>query len=151
VNILAVAHSRELKDPLFQAGLMYLERCQAPFKTKLELVSPDLNSAKQNEALLGASIAGVNPSNRCLVVLDPKGELLSSEAFSARLKGWLDQGKKTVFLIGGASGHTPEVRQAASTLISLSPMTLPHRMAFLVLAEQIYRAQEIARNGPYHK
>jgi len=155
VKILAVAHSKELKDPLFKAGLLYLGRCHSPFKAKIELVDPDLSASKQTAALLGSSAGSGKPmgaaSNDVFVVLDPRGELLSSEQFSARLQGWLSQGKKPVFLIGAASGHTPEVRAAARTLLSLSPMTLPHRMAFLMLAEQIYRAQEIARNGPYHK
>jgi 23S rRNA (pseudouridine1915-N3)-methyltransferase len=54
-------------------------------------------------------------------------------------------------LIGGPTGLGDEVRAAADERWSLSAMTLPHRLAVLVMAEQVYRAHEIARGGPYHK
>ena len=68
-----------------------------------------------------------------------------------KLHKLIEQPKPVAFLIGGPDGHTPEVRAKADAIWSLSQMTLPHKLALCVLAEQIYRAGEITRGGPYHR
>ena len=68
------------------------------------------------------------------------------------VKRHLDQGTGSIaFLIGGPDGHAPEMRQDAGLLLSLGPMTWPHRLARVMLAEQIYRAVTILVKHPYHR
>lgn len=86
------------------------------------------------------------------VVLDEGGRHLTSRAFSDWLRGARDGGERRVsFLIGGADGHGPAVRQGAALVLSLSHMTLPHGLARVVLAEQIYRAVTLLSGHPYHR
>lgn len=80
------------------------------------------------------------------VVLDPTGEMISSD----ELARWIESaGRDVHFFIGGADGWDDEFRSTADRLLSLSPMTLPHELARVMLAEQIYRAFTILRNHPY--
>jgi 23S rRNA (pseudouridine1915-N3)-methyltransferase len=86
------------------------------------------------------------------VALDERGKQYDSIAFSRKVASWMDQGMTGVaFIIGGADGLVPEVRDRAHALLALSKMTLPHRLARLVLAEQLYRACCIIRHVPYQK
>ena len=86
------------------------------------------------------------------IVLDERGIALASEGFATRLQGWLEAGRPNVtFALGGANGHAPSVRAAADTSLSLSPMTLPHLLARVVITEQIYRAITICLGHPYHR
>lgn len=84
------------------------------------------------------------------VALEVGGERMSSHAFAQRIARWGAMGKGDVaFLIGGADGLPAEVSAAANAKLSLSDMILPHRLARVVLAEQIYRAFTILRGEPY--
>ena len=85
-----------------------------------------------------------------VVALEVDGEQLSSNELSRKLERWLAQGKGVVaFAIGGAEGLPREFSVRAQHRLSLSRLTLPHRLARLLLAEQLYRALSIARNEPY--
>ncbi len=84
------------------------------------------------------------------VVLDERSEPLGSEAFAALLEKWMIQGRSRLdFLIGGPSGLGPEIREEADFVLSLTPMTLSHELALLVLMEQLYRALAILNRHPY--
>nr|WP_279231445.1 23S rRNA (pseudouridine(1915)-N(3))-methyltransferase RlmH [Thermus thalpophilus] len=83
------------------------------------------------------------------VVLDERGKLLSTEGFLRLLQGW--EGEKVAFLVGGAEGHEEAVREAADFLLSLSPLTLQHELALLVLMEQLYRVLTLRAGHPYHR
>lgn len=85
-----------------------------------------------------------------LVTLEIDGEPLSSERFAARLDGVLQRAAVPVFAIGGADGLPDAVRARSRWRLSFGPMTLPHRLARVVLAEQVYRAFTILRGEPYH-
>jgi 23S rRNA (pseudouridine1915-N3)-methyltransferase len=90
------------------------------------------------------------PEGAHAVALDVAGTARSSEQFARWLDGKASQGKgHVVFLIGGADGLPPTIIARAAEKISLSAMTFPHRLARLVLAEQLYRAVTILRNEPY--
>jgi 23S rRNA (pseudouridine1915-N3)-methyltransferase len=85
-----------------------------------------------------------------LVALDVTGKSLSSEQFAARLERYFTTGKgHVVFAIGGADGLPADVLARAQDRWSLSPLTFPHRLARLVLVEQLYRAMTILRGEPY--
>jgi 23S rRNA (pseudouridine1915-N3)-methyltransferase len=101
-------------------------------------------------AVLRAALEKKLPAPAHVVALDVAGRSLSSEAFARWLESRLTQGKgRVVFLIGGADGLPAEIIERADEKLSLSAMTLPHRLARLVLAEQLYRAVTILRGEPY--
>lgn len=86
------------------------------------------------------------------VVLDERGAAITSRALAKRISDWELRGVKGIaFLIGGADGHTDELRQRADWLWSLTPLTLQHELALVVLAEQLYRARSILAGLPYHR
>ncbi|MBK7582290.1 MAG: 23S rRNA (pseudouridine(1915)-N(3))-methyltransferase RlmH [Myxococcales bacterium] len=97
-----------------------------------------------------AALARAVPADTWVVALEVDGERLNSEAFARRLETWTGRGKGNVaFLIGGAEGIPEAVSRAADARLSLSSLTLPHRLARVVLFEQIYRGFSILRGEPY--
>lgn len=85
------------------------------------------------------------------VLLDSRGRQMTSQAFASWIAARRDQGtRQIVFAIGPADGWTDDARGKAQLLLSLGPMTLPHSLARLVLAEQLYRACTILAGHPYH-
>ena len=86
-----------------------------------------------------------------VVVCDALGVGQTSEAFSAWLQQERERARDVAFVIGGAFGLAPSVRTRAQRTLALAPWTLPHELARLVLAEQLYRAGTIVRGEPYHK
>jgi 23S rRNA (pseudouridine1915-N3)-methyltransferase len=92
------------------------------------------------------------PNAAMIVALDERGTTLSSERFAERLGQWRDQGVGDVaFLIGGADGHGEAVGKRADLMLALGPMTWPHLMVRAMIAEQLYRAQQILAGHPYHR
>ena len=86
------------------------------------------------------------------ILLDERGEALSSMAFAKKLEAWRDGGKREArFLIGAADGHDDKARSEADLLLSFGPATWPHMMARAMLAEQLFRATAILAGHPYHR
>ena len=86
------------------------------------------------------------------IVLDERGETLSSLAFAKKLEAWRDGGKREArFLIGAADGHDDKARGEADLLLSFGPATWPHMLARAMLAEQLFRATAILAGHPYHR
>ncbi len=113
---------------------------------KRKLPAPQLMQ-REGELLLEAAPAGAT-----LVMLDRRGKVLDSEGFTARLGGWRDTSVSDVaFLIGGADGHTEAMLKKATLVLSFGAMTWPHLLARGMLAEQIYRAQQLLAGHPYHR
>jgi 23S rRNA (pseudouridine1915-N3)-methyltransferase len=111
-----------------------------------EVLDPAGTAAEEGEKLLRR----VGPRAR-LVVLDERGEAMSSEAFAQLLERAAQEGAThLVYAIGGAFGHPPEVRARAWRTVSLSGMVLNHAVARVLLAEQVYRACTIRAGEPYH-
>ena len=92
------------------------------------------------------------PPTHKLICLDRRGEFIESAEFAQALGQFRDSGVAGVaFVVGGAEGLAPETLARADRKISLGPMTLPHGLARIVLAEQIYRAMTILAGHPYHR
>lgn len=85
-----------------------------------------------------------------VIVCDERGQNISSPEFSEKVTKAFSAGKEVVILIGGAYGFSDEVREKADFVWSFSKLVFPHRIARVMVAEQIYRASQIAINGPYH-
>lgn len=102
--------------------------------------------------LEGDALLAVVPPAAKVAVLDERGRAMDSAAFAALLGNWRDGGAgDAVFMIGGADGHAQAVRERADVLLSFGAMTWPHMLARAMLAEQIYRAQQILAGHPYHR
>lgn len=106
---------------------------------------PETVREKEGERLLTAA-AGSR-----LVVCDESGDALTSQQFAEWLQEARERARDVTFVIGGAYGLAQSVRDRADRLLKLAPWTLPHELARLVLAEQLYRAGTIVRREPYHK
>jgi 23S rRNA (pseudouridine1915-N3)-methyltransferase len=92
------------------------------------------------------------PAQGFTVVLDERGELIDSLKFARWLERMtVDQPHGVNFVVGGDLGLSQQVRERGDRVVALSPMTLPHQLARVVLLEQIYRACTLIRNVSYHK
>jgi 23S rRNA (pseudouridine1915-N3)-methyltransferase len=99
----------------------------------------------------GGRIPDADP-NSVTIVLDERGQALSSMELAKRLEFWRDGGKREVrFVIGAADGHEDEQRRSADLLLSFGPATWPHLLVRAMLAEQLFRATSILANHPYHR
>ena len=108
---------------------------------------PLVAKKREGERLLGAV-----PRGAVIVALDPTGKQLDSPGLAKLLGKHQDGGvRELAFLVGGSVGLSDEVREKCQLLLSLSPMTLPHELALVVLCEQLYRACSILRGERYHK
>ncbi|MBI1207846.1 MAG: 23S rRNA (pseudouridine(1915)-N(3))-methyltransferase RlmH [Azospirillum sp.] len=109
---------------------------------------PALELRRQEGQLLLAAV----PEGATVVALDPRGIGLTSEALAARIGTWRDRGVADLaFLIGGADGLDEGVRQRADLVLGLGPLTWPHLLVRGMLAEQLYRCQQILAGHPYHR
>ncbi len=144
-------------DTEFRAAAeRYLQRIGKYFPISVREVAPEKSRQKKNDvAIIRAEstrlIEALAPQGT-VVVLDERGELMNSLKFAK----WLEQNTihnpyGVQFVVGGDLGLDPSLRNRADRLLSLSPMTLPHELARVVLLEQIYRACTIIRNVRYHK
>lgn len=152
VRVLALAGDK--RDPLLDATRELASRTVRRYGVQVELLKPgkrargaDDDKVREEEGrrLLEAS------SGCTRVALDAGGKLLDTPSFAKELERRLAQGRDVAFLLGGATGHSREVLRTADDTWSLSPLTFAHRLALLVVVEQIYRAGEISRGGPYAK
>jgi 23S rRNA (pseudouridine1915-N3)-methyltransferase len=113
---------------------------------KRKLPPPEL-VRREGDLLLDAV-----PNKAVLVALDRRGQVLDSEGFADRLRRWRDDSVSDLaFLIGGADGHGEIILKRAALTVSFGAMTWPHLLARAMLAEQIYRAQQLLAGHPYHR
>ena len=92
------------------------------------------------------------PKGAVTIALDERGKLLTSPDFADLLGRWRDEGRgDAAFVIGGADGIAPELRQKADFKLSFGKMVWPHMLVRVMLAEQLYRAASILAGAPYHR
>lgn len=99
----------------------------------------------------GAAVLAAIPADTHVVALDGRGKTWSSELLAAQLAEWRMQGRDLAILIGGPDGHADDVLKRANQRWSLGPLTLPHMLVRLIVAEQLYRATTILAGHPYHR
>jgi 23S rRNA (pseudouridine1915-N3)-methyltransferase len=109
-------------------------------------LSPDVVREREGKRLEAKLTDGSE-----VVVCDQRGDRMTSEDFAAWLRRLRERARDVSFVIGGAVGLSPALRERAATKLALAAWTLPHEVARLVLAEQLYRAGTIVRGEPYHK
>jgi len=99
----------------------------------------------------GGRLRDALPAGCIKVALDERGTLINTMDLTRRMERWREAGRDVAFIIGGADGLDEGVKRAADFVWSLSPLTLPHGLARVALAEQLYRAVSILHNHPYHR
>jgi 23S rRNA (pseudouridine1915-N3)-methyltransferase len=104
--------------------------------------------ARQQE---GERILAALPPGGVPVVLDERGVQANTRELADWIRRWMDEGVSPAFVIGGADGLDDNVKMRAHKLVGLSRLTLPHALARVVLAEQLYRAVSILKGHPYHR
>ena len=157
INLIYVGNIRE--NYLLAAVAEYEKRlsayCRLVCTEIKEEKLPDDPSQAQTEAAMkkeGARILAVLPRKSMKIALCVEGKQLSSEEFSSLIKNAENSGFSQIsFIIGGAFGLSEEVKKVCDFRLSLSKMTFTHRFARILLLEQIYRAENIAAGGKYHK
>lgn len=150
----------KVREPYLREGIReYLKRLSPYFRIEIVEISeeriPDRCSANEIgliQSREGGRILAAVPEEGPVLALDAGGEAWTSEDLARFLSERNMEGVAVVsFLIGGALGLPPEVRNTSRHTVSLSRMTFPHQTARLILLEQIYRAAKIASGEPYHK
>ena len=132
-----IARGKIGRSPEAELVERYLKRIVWPTK---------LTELSERAALPAGSSGSVT------VLLDEKGEALSSMGLAKKLEQWRDRGTREArFVIGAADGHSAEERGSADLLISFGPATWPHLLVRAMLAEQLFRATSILANHPYHR
>lgn len=132
----------------------YLKRLPREAAMALATVKPEKRAGQSAEAIKRTEAARLLekvPTGSRLVALDEHGKQVTTKELAELLARWLESGKDTVLVIGGADGLAPELLDRAETKLALSRLTLPHALARVLLAEQIYRAVSLLHNHPYHR
>ncbi len=99
----------------------------------------------------GQKILAAIPPQHLVIALDERGQAWNTLQLAKQLKNWREEQSKICLIIGGPDGLSDAVRQRANYIWSLSPLTLPHPLVRVIIAEQIYRAWSIMTNHPYHR
>ncbi len=108
----------------------------------------DVARIRRDESL---ELLAAVPKGAHVVALEVGGQRWSTAQLAAQLEGWMADGRDLALLVGGPDGLSDAARDAAERHWSLSPLTLPHPLVRVILAEQLYRAWSILRNHPYHR
>ncbi len=153
LSIIAVGHRMPgWVDAAFDE---YAARMPPDLRLVLKEVRPEARTDGRTVDAMMANeaerIRAALPRHGVCVALDERGDDLDSIALSKRLAAWRADGDDVAFLIGGADGLDARLRREAQMRMRLSSMTLPHALARVVLAEQLYRAWTILQNHPYHR
>jgi len=151
VKLTLLSIGRDRASPFAEAADDYAKR----LRRALRFESIELPASKKKDRGVAqreeAQALQAKLSSGRLVVLEIEGELLSSAGLAERLSRWMLEARDVDLLIGGDEGLSQELIDRADERLSLGRITLPHRLARLVLTEQLYRATTILRGEPYHK
>jgi 23S rRNA (pseudouridine1915-N3)-methyltransferase len=158
MRIIVAAVGKLKRGPERDLAERYLERAVKSGRgiglRSLEVVEIAESRARDAERrMLEESIALANiiPKDSAIVLLQPRGEALDSNAFAKRLSGWNDGGRDATFVIGGPDGLAPTLSDQASLHLAFGALTWPHQLVRIMLLEQIYRAVTILSGHPYHR
>jgi 23S rRNA (pseudouridine1915-N3)-methyltransferase len=159
MRIQIAAIGRMKQGPERELVARYLDRAIATGKS-LSLTGFDVSefaesrasSAPARKAEEAKVLRAALPESPLLIVLDEHGKSMGSESFAQDIGRWRDAGRQALsFVIGGPDGLDPSLLSEAALVLSFSPLTWPHQMVRMMLAEQLYRATTILSGHPYHR
>jgi len=137
-----------------EATAEYLKRMPREARVDLVVVKPEKRASQSAQTLKQAESVRLLeklPAGMRLVALDEHGRQVSTRELADLLERWMESGRDTCLVIGGADGLAPAILEKAEMALSLSRLTLPHAFARVLLAEQLYRAVSLLNNHPYHR
>ena len=153
IHLIAISHRRAGWE---QDGFReYARRMPPELSLELHEIAPSKRTKRSPAERCvedeGRRLVAAVPGNARVVALDERGSRWTTRELANRIERWMHDGRDVALLVGGADGLAPACIEAAEHRWSLSPLTLPHGLARIVVAEQLYRASTIIRRHPYHR
>ena len=151
-TIVTIGH--RLPDWANEACDDFLKRFPPDWRVEVKALKAEPREGKPVAAIMQAEAVRIEAAlDRGVrrVVMDERGSRLTSVQLAERADVWLHDGRDVAFIIGGADGLDPALKQSADETLRLSDMTLPHALARVLLIEQLYRAWSLRHNHPYHR
>ena len=137
-----------------EAYAEFAKRFPPEMRLELKAVKAEPRGSKPAEQLMAAEATRIEaalPRGVRRVVLDERGERVTTIQLAARMKVWLHDGRDVALLIGGPDGLDAALKGTADDTLRLSELTLPHAFVRVLLAEALYRAWTVTVNHPYHR
>lgn len=154
MKLLLVAVGQRQPGWADEAYAEFAKRFPPEMRLELKAVKAEPRGAKTAEQLMAAEAARIEaalPKGVRRVVLDERGERVTTLQLAARMKTWLHDGRDVALLIGGPDGLDASLKASADETLRLSELTLPHAFVRVLLAEALYRAWTVSVNHPYHR
>lgn len=152
MRISLIAIGRSMPEWIEQGWQEYARRLPPQIDLELiELAPPAGRRGRESSLHEGRSLLQRVPKDATTVALDGNGEAWSTRMLADRLDQWMMQGRPAALLVGGAEGHSDEVRKRSAASWSLGPLTFPHMLVRVIVAEQLYRAWTLLSGHPYHR
>jgi 23S rRNA (pseudouridine1915-N3)-methyltransferase len=132
----------------------FAKRFPPEMRLELKAVKAETRGSKTAEQLMAAEASRLEaaiPKGVRRIVLDERGDRLTTVQLSARMKAWMHDGRDVALLVGGPDGLDATLKQSADETLRLSDLTLPHAFVRVLLAEALYRAWTVMTNHPYHR
>jgi len=155
MRIHVIAVGQKMPGWVEQGYREYAQRLPAETRLELKEIAPGKRGKNADIARIvqdeGQRMQAAIPKNSRIVSLDVGGSCWSTEQLAQRLDDWMQSGQDVSLLVGGPEGLSDDCRSLAQESWSLSPLTFPHPLVRVILAEQLYRAWSVLRNHPYHR
>ena len=151
MKIIIVAHGKIKKGPERELISDYVTRFNKQFNNDF-LTSLEISESNEIERIFNAKVSQMLDGKETVVLLDKSGEHLDSDGFAKLLNTFSEKGINQIFfIVGGPEGFPKLLTSKARKVLALSKMVFPHKIARLILVEQLYRAKCIINRHPYHK
>ena len=154
MKLLLVAVGQRQPGWADEAYAEFAKRFPPEMRLELKAVKAEPRGARTAEQLMAAEAVRIEaalPKGVRRVVLDERGERVTTLQLAARMKTWLHDGRDVALLIGGPDGLDASLKASADETLRLSELTLPHAFVLVLLAEALYRAWTVTVNHPYHR
>ena len=155
MQLLVAAVGQRMPSWVTEAWTEYSRRMPPSLALSLREISLAKRSknadTKRMTAVESRALFEAMPNRARIIALDVRGQAWSTPKLALRLEQWMGDGRDVGFMIGGPEGIDAQIMQKADDRWSLGPLTLPHPLVRVVLAEQLYRAWTITQNHPYHR
>lgn len=152
LQLSVTAIGRSMPGWVAQGWESYVRRLPPQISLELdELPHSSLGDERRDQQREGEALLKRSTPATLKIALDGGGKLWSTDQLVAQLERWMSAGQPVRLLVGGANGHGDELLNACSSRWSLGPLTLPHMLVRVILAEQIYRAWTVLSGHPYHR
>jgi len=155
MKLLVISVGHKTPDWIASGFNEYAKRMPREAQIQLIEIKPEPRSTgKSVEQIMEAEAQRIRaslPHNCYRIALDEHGIQSTTKELATRMKDWMQHGQDVAFIIGGADGLHESVKGSAQLLLALSALTLPHALARVLLAEQLYRSHSLLHNHPYHR